>query len=159
MQVKMVRDGRQGEGRARNGDHLQYMHRATVLYDADCGFCKWTLAKLLAWDRNSVLRPVSLQSVEAGQLLRGMDEEQKMSSWHLVTADGRVASGGAAFAPLAELLPGGRPLAAVAARLPRASDRSYRWVADRRTPLGKAVRALGGERAARRAARRIAERS
>ena len=37
--------------------------RATVLYDGDCGFCKWSLAKLLAWDRRGALRPLPLQDL------------------------------------------------------------------------------------------------
>jgi predicted DCC family thiol-disulfide oxidoreductase YuxK len=63
-----------------------------------------------------------------------MDEEQKMSSWHLVTADGRVYSAGAAFPPLLRLLPWGRPLAAVTAAFPRLTERAYRHVARTRGP-------------------------
>ena len=34
---------------------------AALLYDADCGFCRWAAAKVLAWDRRGTLRPVALQ--------------------------------------------------------------------------------------------------
>ena len=107
-----------------------------LLYDADCGFCNWSLRRILSWDRRGHLRPVALQAPEADDLLGGMDEESKLASWHLVTADGRVHSAGEAFPPLLRLLPGGRPLAALTARFPRATDRAYRWVADHRSFFG-----------------------
>ena len=73
-----------------------------------------------------------------------------MGSWHLVGADGRVSSGGAAFVPLGRLLPGGRPLAALAERFPRAAERAYRLVADHRSPLGRLVTRGAATRARRR---------
>ncbi len=128
--------------------------RSVVLYDRDCGFCRWALAKLLAWDRRRLLRPVPLQGGEADRLLAGMGEEERMASWHLVTPDGEVRSGGPALAPLLRMLPGGWPLAAVAERVPGLVDRGYRWVAEHRTAVGRPVT----EGAKRRADRRIAER-
>jgi predicted DCC family thiol-disulfide oxidoreductase YuxK len=64
-----------------------------------------------------------------------MDDERKMASWHLVTKDGRVYSAGAALPPLLRLLPGGRPLAALAAAFPRLTERGYRHVARTRGPV------------------------
>lgn len=113
------------------------MTRIPILYDADCGFCRVSLALVLAWDRRRRLRPVALQSEEAGRLLEGMPEEKRMDSWHLVTAGGEVRSAGSAFPPLLHLLPGGGPLARAAERAPGAADRAYRWVADRRSPFGR----------------------
>jgi predicted DCC family thiol-disulfide oxidoreductase YuxK len=107
-----------------------------ILYDADCGFCRVALAAVLTWDRRGRLRPVALQDPAAAELLRGMSEEQRMRSWHLVPADGEVYSGGRAFAPLLRLLPGGRPLALVPAAAPGLAERAYRLVADRRSTLG-----------------------
>jgi predicted DCC family thiol-disulfide oxidoreductase YuxK len=119
-----------------------------ILYDDDCGFCRWSLAWFLVWDRRRVLRPVALQDPEADRLLGGMDEERKMSSWHLVDDNGRVWSAGAAFTPLLRLLPGGGPLAALVSRMPRATDRAYRLVADNRSRLGWLGR-IGAEHARR----------
>jgi predicted DCC family thiol-disulfide oxidoreductase YuxK len=107
-----------------------------VLYDDDCGFCRVTLALILAWDRPRRLRPLALQTPEADRLLEDMSPERRMSSWHLVAPDGRVASAGAAFPPLLGQLPGGAPLGRVSARFPGASERGYRWVADHRSTLG-----------------------
>jgi predicted DCC family thiol-disulfide oxidoreductase YuxK len=126
----------------------------SVLYDRDCGFCRWALAKLLRWDRTRRLRPVALQEPEADRLLAGMPEEERMASWHLVDADGSVHSGGAAAAPLVRLLPGGRPLAAILERMPRAAERGYHWAADHRSWFGRSLT----DRAKRRADALIEER-
>jgi predicted DCC family thiol-disulfide oxidoreductase YuxK len=120
-----------------------------ILYDADCGFCRTSLAIVLAWDRRRRLRPVALQSPEAKSLLAGMPEEQRMASWHLVAEGGEVNSAGAAFPQLFRLLPGGRPLAALAARFPGAAQRAYTAVADRRSPLGRLIPARIKRRADR----------
>lgn len=108
------------------------------------------MAKVLAWDRSGRVRPVSIEGVEGDRLLEGMDPGERMDSWHLVTEGGDRHSAGAAVAPLMALLPGGRPLAALAARFPRATERAYRWVADHRSPLGRLLSAGALGRADRR---------
>ena len=127
---------------------------AIVLYDEDCGFCRWSLAKLLAWDRQGRLRPAAIQSTEGRRLLAGLSDEQMLASWHLV-CEGQRYSAGAAFAPLLRLLPGGAPLARLSAAMPRLSEGCYAWVARHRGTIGRFVT----EGARRRARRRIAERS
>lgn len=129
--------------------------RAALLYDSGCGFCRWCVARVLGADRRRVLRPVPIQGPEGAALLAGLDEEARMASWHLVNADGRRASAGAAVAPLLRILPGGAPAARLAERVPRAVDGAYRSLVRRRGPLGRLVTAG----AARRARARIAERS
>ena len=115
-------------------DYAPGVERAVILFDGTCGFCRRSVARILRWDRNGQLRPVALQDPEADSLLDGMDEERKMASWHLVAADGRVYSAGAAFPPLLRLLPGGRPLGAVVAAFPGLAERAYRHVARTRGP-------------------------
>ena len=115
------------------------MTRTPILYDEDCGFCRVCLALVLAWDRRRRLRPVALQSAEADRLLDGMGAERRMASWHLVGPGGEVRSGGDAFAPLFRFLPGGRPLAAFARRLPRAARAVYDLVAGNRSRLGRLI--------------------
>jgi predicted DCC family thiol-disulfide oxidoreductase YuxK len=114
--------------------------RHVLLYDDDCGFCKWTLGKVLALDRRRALKPLALQDPEADQLLGGLDHDRKMASWHLVSPGGEVQSAGSAIAPLFGLLPGGRPVAAAASRFPRAAERAYRWTAHRRSFFGRRLR-------------------
>jgi predicted DCC family thiol-disulfide oxidoreductase YuxK len=130
------------------------MTEPILLYDSDCGFCRWSLGQVLAWDRRARIRPVSLQSKQAEELLAGMPEEQRFASWHLVDADGELHSAGAGIAPLLGLLRGGRPLAAIAVRLPGVMERGYRFVAGHRSLWGKVVT----DGAKRRADRRIASR-
>ena len=118
-----------------------------ILYDPDCGFCLWTLGVVLRWDRRHRLRPVALGSEEAGRLLADMDPADRMRSAHLVGADGRVYSGGAALEPLARRLPGGGPLARLAAAAPGLMERGYRLVADHRSWWGRVTPARGVARA------------
>src|SRR5690348_15239106 len=113
------------------------MVHPVLLYDGDCGFCRWMLARLLSWDRAANIRPVAIQSAAGGTLLEGLDADERLASWHLVTADGCLYSGGAVAPPLMRSLPGGRPLAWVAGVSPRLSDALYRMVADRRTAPGR----------------------
>jgi predicted DCC family thiol-disulfide oxidoreductase YuxK len=108
-----------------------------ILYDPDCGFCRVCVAALLKWDRGRRLRPVALRSTAADALLEGMPDNERMSSWHLVTGDGTIHSAGHAFPELFRLLPGGTPLARLSARFPHASDRGYRWVAEHRSLFGR----------------------
>ena len=100
-----------------------------VLYDRDCGFCKWSLDKILAWDRAQRLRAVAIQSEEGERLLERVDPAVRLDSWHLVRADGALFSAGAAAAPLARVLPWGRSLAALFDAFPRFTQAAYRYVA------------------------------
>ena len=126
-----------------------------VLYDAECRFCRWSLGWLLRWDRGRRLEPVALQETDrAAALLVGMGESERMASWHLVCGDGSVASAGAAAPGLLRMLPGGGPLAALAARFPAAVERAYSWVARNRGMLGRRL----GDGAIARADARISER-
>jgi predicted DCC family thiol-disulfide oxidoreductase YuxK len=113
---------------------------ASVLYDRDCGFCRWCVGWVLRFDSRRRLRPVALQKDLATELLPGLGPEQRMDSWHLVGADRAVLSGGAAMPALAAFLwPGFGP------RLGRLispfAEPGYRMVADHRSGLGKLVSA------------------
>jgi predicted DCC family thiol-disulfide oxidoreductase YuxK len=119
----------------------------TVLYDPDCGFCRWSLAQLLALERASRLRPLALGTPAADALLADLTPEQREASWHLVSPDGRRWSAGAAGPPLARLLPGGRLPAALLERAPGATERFYRWVAEHRSSLSRLIPARAKARA------------
>ena len=114
--------------------------QSVLLYDEDCGFCRWSLDKILAWDRAERVRPVPIQSEEASRLLAPIPPDARLDSWHLVGADERLFSAGAAAAPLARLLPGGRPLAAVFSAFPAVTERAYGFVASHRDCLARLLR-------------------
>ncbi len=111
----------------------------TVLYDDDCGFCRWSLGVILRADRRRRLRPVAIQSTEADSLLRDLTPEERMASWHLISPTGERDSAGAALPKLVGLLPGGRLAAAGLARIPALDERGYRWVADHRSAFGRLI--------------------
>jgi predicted DCC family thiol-disulfide oxidoreductase YuxK len=112
--------------------------KAIVIYDDDCGFCRWSLALLLTWDRRGNLQPLALGTAEADRLLADLGPEERQASWHLIL-DGRRHSAGAALAPALRLRPAGRFPAAAFDRFPAATERAYRWVADHRRALGRFV--------------------
>lgn len=125
-----------------------------VLYDGDCGLCKWLLAGLLRFDRAERLQPIALQRREADAFLADLDSADRMASMHLVSPDGVRTSGGDALPPLLRLLSGGRLPAAVLERFPRLTGAGYRWVATHRIGISRFV----PQRAKRRAAARVRER-
>jgi predicted DCC family thiol-disulfide oxidoreductase YuxK len=126
-----------------------------VIYDAGCGFCRWSLSHVLSLDGARRLRPVALGSAEADALLRDLPEAVRAASWHLIAPGGRRWSAGAAAAPLLELLPRAAPLAAVLRRAPRATEATYRWVSAHRAQLGRLIPARARARAERRIARHV----
>lgn len=107
-----------------------------MLYDEDCGFCRWGVDRLLRLDRQNELEAVPIQGVDGADLLSSMSPHERLESWHVRSPDGRLWSGGAAVPPVLRLLPGGSGLASVAARFPRTVDRLYRFVARNRSTLG-----------------------
>lgn len=129
----------------------------TVLYDADCGFCRWSLALLLSTDRRRALRPLALGTPEADELLSDLTPEQREASWHLVAPGGRRESAGAAAPSLLRLLPGGRVPAAALAAAPKLTNRAYHWVAAHRSQLSRALPSGAKRRASARIEQRAAD--
>jgi predicted DCC family thiol-disulfide oxidoreductase YuxK len=110
--------------------------------------CRWTAAKVAAWDRRHAVRLVPLQDrAAADRLLGAMDDQTRMASWHLVTFDGRVHSAGRGLAPLLRLLPGGAPLARLAVALQPLTNALYDFVATHRTAFGRLIPSGARERA------------
>jgi predicted DCC family thiol-disulfide oxidoreductase YuxK len=110
---------------------------STVLYDEDCGFCRWSADRIRSWDRHGSLRFATLRSGTADTLLGGLDDRKRYGSWHLVTSDGRIFSADAAVPELLSLLPGGRYGAAVTRSMPGTTGRIYAFVSRHRERLGR----------------------
>jgi predicted DCC family thiol-disulfide oxidoreductase YuxK len=111
-----------------------------LLYDADCGLCKFVVARVLEL-RPGRYRPLAIQDPRSAELLPGLTQHERLRSFHVVQADGTVRSAGEG---LAELI---APLR----RFPRLSSRLYSLVANNRDKLGK----LLPDAARRQAQRRI----
>jgi predicted DCC family thiol-disulfide oxidoreductase YuxK len=109
----------------------------TVLYDEDCGFCRWSTDKLKAWDARRRLMFAAIQSARGEELLVAVPEAQRLESMHAVTPDGRVWSGGQAVRVILAQLPGGSILASFAAALPGATEWIYHLVARHRQSVGR----------------------
>lgn len=102
----------------------------TLIYDADCGFCRRWVARFKRWDRHDRVRLLPLQDPAAPALARRPREALQRAA-HLVREDGAVFAGAwAAREALAYLPAGWLPRALL--HLPGAmalADRAYRWMA------------------------------
>lgn len=108
-----------------------------VLYDEDCGFCRWSAGRLRAWDRHGQLTFTSIQGREGDRLLAGLDRASRLDSLHAVTPDGRIWSAGAALPHVVRVLPGGGLAAILTTKAPTLTEAAYRLVARRRDRLGR----------------------
>jgi predicted DCC family thiol-disulfide oxidoreductase YuxK len=122
------------------GAQVTAYRQSVVLYDQDCGFCKWSLDKILVWDRSQRLRPVAIQSAEGDHLLAAVEPRARLDSWHFVNEDGKLFSAGAAAEQLARVLPWGRPLAAAFGAFPGPTERAYSYVARHRDRWARLLR-------------------
>jgi predicted DCC family thiol-disulfide oxidoreductase YuxK len=114
------------------------MDRPVVFYDAECGFCRWSAARLRSWDRSGRLRFAPIQGPEGDRSLDALDSDARYATWHLVD-DGRVWSAGAALSEVLRHLPGGAPLATLTEAFPDLTERAYRLVARNRGAFGRAL--------------------
>jgi predicted DCC family thiol-disulfide oxidoreductase YuxK len=110
-----------------------------LLYDPDCGFCKWTVTLALARDRERRLRPLALGTPAADALLGDLTPAERLASFHLVSPSGTRTSAGPAVPALLRLLSAGRVPAALLAAFPWLTERAYWWVADNRSTLSRLV--------------------
>jgi predicted DCC family thiol-disulfide oxidoreductase YuxK len=113
--------------------------RAIVFYDHDCGFCRWTLGLMLAWDRGHRLWPAPIEGPVGERWLAAMPVAERVASWHIVEAGGVVSSAGRGIPAILEYVPGGG-LPARALRLaPGLVERAYWFVAGRRSRFSRLV--------------------
>jgi predicted DCC family thiol-disulfide oxidoreductase YuxK len=113
--------------------------RVIVLYDADCGFCRWTMAWAVRHDHRRSLVTVPIQSPLGSELLIDVLPGERLSRAHVVGDDGRVLSGGPAAAEVLSVLAPTRALGLLAHSLPRTTALLYGVVAARRQRFGLLV--------------------
>lgn len=114
---------------------------AQVLYDADCGFCRWSVVQLLRWDDRGRrgLEPVAIQSARGQELLVGLPEADRLRTAHVVRPDGSVRSGGDAVAVVAAILPRAAPIGLIARLVPWLVRGGYGVVARHRITVSRFV--------------------
>jgi len=113
-----------------------------VLYDADCGFCRWAMAWALRRDRHDALAAVPIQSPLGSELLVDVAPSERLRWAHVVREDGSHRAGGAAAADVLSVLPLTRAFGRLAHGLPRTTALLYGVIAGRRETFGRLV---GGE--------------
>lgn len=112
-----------------------------VLYDGDCGFCRWAMAWLIRRDRHDLLVPAPIQSPLGAEVLADLAPCDRLASIHAVTDGGHRASGGAAAIVILGTLPSTRGLAALLRLSPSATEAAYGFVAAHRAAFGRLVSA------------------
>jgi predicted DCC family thiol-disulfide oxidoreductase YuxK len=120
-----------------------------VLYDDDCGFCRWAMAWALGHDRRRALVAVPIQSQLGSQLLAELSPSERLDAAHVIRDDGSRGSGGVAAADVLGALPRTRALARLARRLPAPTAALYGLVASHRHGFGRFVGAEARRRADR----------
>jgi predicted DCC family thiol-disulfide oxidoreductase YuxK len=120
-----------------------------VLYDADCGFCRWAMAWALSHDPRRALVAAPIQSPLGSQLLTDLSPDERLGAAHVVRDDGARESGGAAAAEVLAVLPRTRLLARLAQGLPAPTAALYGLVATHRHGFGRFVGAEARRRADR----------
>jgi predicted DCC family thiol-disulfide oxidoreductase YuxK len=118
-----------------------------VLYDDDCGFCRWSMAWALRHDDGKRLVAVPIQSALGAELLAELDEHERLRSAHVIDEHGARRCGGAAAADVLSALASTRTLGRLANRAPAPTSLLYSFVASHRHGFGRFV----GERARRHA--------
>lgn len=91
---------------------------------------------------------MAIQSERGAALLASVPEADRLVTAHVVEDEGRVTSGGDAVAVLADVLPAGAPIAALARALPGPVRGVYGFVAAHRIGISRFVPAGAKARAA-----------
>jgi predicted DCC family thiol-disulfide oxidoreductase YuxK len=118
-----------------------------VLYDDDCGFCRWSIAWALRRVGGKRLVAVPIQSPLGDELLAELDEHERLRSAHVIDEHGARRSGGAAAADVLSALAPTRALGRLANRAPAPTSLLYDFVASHRHGFARFVGASARRRA------------
>ncbi len=110
-----------------------------LVYDADCGFCRWSVAVLLDRDQRGALEPMTIDEADSRGLLDSVEPIDRTRSAHVVLPDGQVLSGGSGVRALAARVPGAAPIGVLARVAPRLVDLAYRAIATNRMRISRLV--------------------
>ena len=119
--------------------HLPESGKLAVLFDRECGFCRWSVAWLVRLDHSLALVPVAIQSDRGQRLLESVPEQLRLESAHVVDSEGRLFSGGDAAPVIVAKLRGGQAVAPLFRLAPGLTRAAYRAVAANRQSVGRFV--------------------
>ncbi|MBI3982181.1 MAG: DUF393 domain-containing protein [Gemmatimonadetes bacterium] len=109
---------------------LEQARRPTLIYDADCAFCRRWVGRLKRWDRSDAIELLPLTDPRAAALA-SRDLTVLRQAVHLALPDGSVLAGAAAARGLCAFVPFGwipRGILGLPGAL-RIAERLYRWIA------------------------------
>ena len=109
-------------------DSMAKAERLTVFYDGACPLCRREIDFYRRRKGAQSLDWVDVSRCAGETVAPGLSKAEAMARFHVKRADGRLASGGLAFAQLWAALPGFRPLGLVLQWPPLAwlAERGYR---------------------------------
>ncbi|MEQ9642063.1 MAG: DUF393 domain-containing protein [Alphaproteobacteria bacterium] len=90
----------------------------TVYYDGACPLCAREIAFYRRKDKAGNVTWIDVSALSDSEHVAGLSREQTLARFHVRTPDGRLVTGGAAFAQLWTVIPGLRLLGRVMQRPP-----------------------------------------
>lgn len=101
--------------------------RPTVFYDGACPLCSREIGFYRRRRGAGNIDWVDISRASDGEIVPGLSKDQALARFHLLLPDGRLVSGGAAFAHLWAAIPGFRLMGKVFLSRPLAGviDRAY----------------------------------
>src|SRR6056300_863224 len=84
--------------------------RPTVFYDGGCPLCSREIGFYRRWRGAGNIDWVDISRAPDGEIAPGLERDRALARFHLLLPDGRLVSGGVAFAHLWAALPALRPL-------------------------------------------------
>ena len=92
--------------------------RLTVFYDAACPLCHREIAFYRRREGADRICWIDVNSQDCGELAPGLSKERALARFHVLDGEGRLISGGPAFARLWQALPGFRFYGRILGRAP-----------------------------------------
>jgi len=83
-------------------------HDLTVFFDGSCPLCRKEIAFYQNKRGADRIGWIDVSAVTSGDVTEGLDCSAAMKRFHVLTANGQLIDGGAAFAALWQVLPGSR---------------------------------------------------
>lgn len=111
-----------------------------LLYDGECRLCRFAARCVVRLDRRHEVAFLPLQDDAASHLLAALAQSERFDTWRIAQPDGSLTGYGAGVPDLLDAMWLTRPVGRVLELVPDAAlDACYRWIARRRSSLGRFV--------------------